>query len=109
METKEAYVSWSAETEEVYNEEGDVIGEKEYAQIHKLFVPADQRGKGLGRKLIEQAIQEAKEAGHKRMVIVAEPFDDMPMDMHELADFYISCGFDPMDTASSSPILEMVL
>ena len=70
-----AYVSWTVTEDDIYDADGEVVGVEEYALIEKVWVPAEQRGQGKGRELVEQAIKEIEVTGLS-CKIAALPFDD---------------------------------
>ncbi|APX13988.1 hypothetical protein BWR18_17815 [Tateyamaria omphalii] len=57
--------------------------EGEMAQVDKLFVAPEGMGRGVGRALMEWAIETARAAGAKRMEIEADP---------DAAPFYARMG-----------------
>lgn len=83
--TTKNFVSWSLNSEEIFDDEGDVVGEVEYALIDKLFVSIEDRGQGKGRALIEGAIKDIK-AAHPSLdiKIAALPFGEDAIDMSDL-------------------------
>jgi len=101
----EAYVSWDVTEEEVYNCEGEVTGCNEYVMVEKIWVPAELRGNGLGRKMMAEALDEI-EAKYPGMTIklAALPFDG-GMDMNSLVDFYESFGFEVEDAYGHAVIM----
>jgi len=56
------------------------------AEIMLLLVDSRQRGKGIGRTLVDRFVRNALEAGSKRVSVYA---DDIASNWH----FYESCGF----------------
>ena len=104
----EAYVSWDVNCDDIYDAEGDVVGQEEYALIEKIWVPSSERGNGKGRQMLREAIEEIKAAGHDTVKIAALPFDD-GMDMCDLVEFYESEGFDIEDTNGHAVIMSMDL
>lgn len=101
----EAYVSWEVNSDEIYDEEGGVVGVEEYALIEKVWVPEGQRGQGKGRKLIEEALKEIEETG-LTCKIAALPFDG-GMDMADLVEWYESFGFSVEDTSGHAVVMVM--
>lgn len=101
----EAYISWSVSSDDIYDAEGCVIGEEEYALIEKIWVPVSERGQGTGRKLMVEALAEIAETG---MVckIAALPFDE-GMDMEDLVAWYESFGFDVENCDGPAVIMVM--
>lgn len=57
--------------------------------IDSLAVIPEYRGKGIGRLLVEDAISEAREAGHNRLALIAE------IEAPALQSYYYSMGFNP--------------
>lgn len=58
----------------VYEDEGRVLGTvclhicwEDLAEVRSLAVAADQSGRGIGRRLVEACIEEAREVGLKRV------------------------------------------
>lgn len=97
---KGAYISWAYDEEEAC-----------YIIAH-LFVPVDDRGKGKGRKLLQDAIQDMREEGLSKSIKVAADSEsedrDNPIDLADLVSFYESEGFD-LEYAGEVVILEMSL
>ena len=102
----EAYVSWGVQSDDVYDAEGEVVGAEEYALIEKVWVPESDRGNGIGRKLLREAIEEIKAAGHDTIKIAALPFDG-GMDMADLVAFYESEGFEIENCEGHAVIMSM--
>lgn len=100
------YASWDAYQEEIYSEEGDVVGYAEYALVEKIWVPLESRKKGLGREMLKLAIKEIRDAGHETIKIAALPFDG-GMDMDDLVSFYESEGFSVESTEGPAVIMVM--
>ena len=82
---REAFISWE------YNEDEDC-----YLIAH-LWVPADQRGKGIGRNLLREAIDEMRQEGRASVIKLAADSEsedpENPIDLADLVEFYESEGF----------------
>ena len=103
----QAYVSWNLETEVLFDEDGCEYDGEEYALIEKIWVPAEDRGQGKGREMLENAINDIRTQHGKIIIkIAALPFDD-GMDMDDLVSFYESVGFDVEDTSGHAVIMSM--
>jgi putative acetyltransferase len=61
------------------------------AELVKLYLSADQRGKGLGRKLMEKTFDSAKKLGYKQLYLESLPELSKALSIYERAGFkYIS-------------------
>ena len=69
----------------------DVIDGPEYNLLEKVFVNPEHRGKGVGRKLIEDEISKIK--NNLPIRLSADPFDG-GMNQQKLVKFYESLGFE---------------
>ena len=104
----EAYVSWGLTEDPVFDSEGEEIGSEEYVLIEKLFVPSHQRRQGIARKLLREAIAEARQQYPTLSIKVAAlPFGDDQIDMAELVAFYESEGFLVSNCDGHAVIMEM--
>ena len=70
----------------------------ESCEMKRLFVRADQQGSGLGRRLIESLIAEAKAIGYRRMML-----DTLPQ-MQAAQHLYAAFGFRDVDAYYYNPI-----
>lgn len=104
-----SFISWDVDCEEIYDDEGDVIDEIEYALIHKIFVVKEERRQGKARKMLLDAIAEIKEEGHSEVRIAAYPFDDEECDIECLVEFYESVGFEVIPSECHAVIMSMSL
>ena len=104
----DAYISWDIQSDDIYDEEGDVVGQEDYALIEKIWVPAADRGAGKGRKMLRETIEQIRAEGHDKVKIAALPFDG-GMDMEDLVGFYESEGFDVEDNNGHAVIMGMEL
>jgi GNAT superfamily N-acetyltransferase len=104
----ENYVSWSIECDDIYDEEGEVIGSEEYVLIDKIFVKKEDRRKGIARTMLLNEIEIIKKE-HKGIdiKIAAYPFDDKECDMEGLVSFYESVGFEVENTESHAVIMKL--
>ena len=104
----DAYVSWDLNEDLVFDSEGEEIGSEEYVLIEKLFVPPHQRRQGIARKLLREAIAEARQQYHDLPIKVAAlPFGDERIEMADLVAFYESEGFSVLDCAGHAVIMGM--
>ena len=81
-----AHINWEA-----YSEENCYL-------ISSLFVPVEQRGQGMARKLLREALAEMKALGEFKSVKLNACSSDVdpknPIDDADLVEFYESEGFD---------------
>ena len=104
----EAFISWGLTEEPLFDSEDEEVGSKEYVLIDKLFVPPRQRRQGIARKMLREAIAEAKQQYPTLLIKVAAlPFGDDRIDMVDLVTFYESEGFSVSDCNGHAVILEM--
>ena len=106
--TNRAYVSWDLSSDDVYNDEGEVIDCVEYVLIEKIEVPVSMRRQGVARKILKEAIADIRKS-HNGMTIkiAALPFGEDKIDMTDLVAFYESEGFTVVDTSGHAVIMEM--
>ncbi len=71
----------------------DDMNEKELT-IDSVFVRPGDRGKGIGRQLVDMAIEYAQNNGYESVGLYAEPQTDDGLDGDALIEFYRSCGFE---------------
>lgn len=71
---------------------GEATGE-----VKRLWVPARHRGNGLGRRLVETLIDEARAAGYARLVLDTHPR------MAAARKVYRGCGFTERDRYNDNP------
>lgn len=67
-------------------------------EIKRLYVPSEFRGKGIGRRLVQQVLDEAREAGYWRVFL-----DTLPS-MHEAIALYESFGFRDTEPYCHNPV-----
>lgn len=89
-----SYISWDLTEDFTLDEEGYEIGLGEYALIEKVWVDPEERGKGVGKKLVLDAIEEIRDM-HPDLDIklAALPFGEGAMEMDELVAYYERIGF----------------
>ena len=68
-------------------------------EMKRLFLRAEFRGHGLGRRLIETIIREAKQIGYERMRL-----DTLPPKMNDAIDLYRSYGFKEIASYYDNPV-----
>jgi len=68
-------------------------------EMKRLFLRAEFRGSGLGRRLIETIIREAKQIGYERMRL-----DTLPPKMNDAIDLYRSYGFKEIASYYDNPV-----
>lgn len=88
----------------VENAEGEIIGtcavlpvDKETCKLRKMYLAPKFRGRGLGRRTLEYAIDFAQKRGCKTVVL--ETADAMK----EAVRLYRRAGFRPIDASAVSP------
>ncbi len=67
------------------------------AEIRRMFVKPEHRGKGIGRKLLNRAQQEAKGLGYRFLRL------DIIPDMESAIHLYLSSGFYEIESYAYSP------
>lgn len=62
--------------------------DNEYCELKRLYVRPGNRGKHIGKKLMEQVISDAKEIGYKHIRLDTFPFMDKAIIMYKNYGFY---------------------
>jgi len=68
-------------------------------EMKRLFLRVEFRGHGLGRRLIETIIREAKQIGYERMRL-----DTLPPKMNDAIDLYRTYGFKEIASYYDNPV-----
>jgi len=89
-----AYITYGVDSEETYNDEGELVAELDYWLISKVYVPVDQRGNGIARKMMTDAIADMKKENPELEIKLWCEAQDDDTDSELLAAFYESFGFD---------------
>jgi putative acetyltransferase len=78
------------------NGEGQVIGcvglypiDTHSVELRKMYLRRDARGKGLGKKLLDHAVKQAKQMGYKRLTLETATV------LKEAIKLYTKYGFQP--------------
>ncbi|MDN5794714.1 MAG: GNAT family N-acetyltransferase [Intrasporangium sp.] len=67
-------------------------------ELRRLFVRPAARGRGLGRRLLENATEQARLNGVSRLVLTTLPT------MTEAGSLYAADGYDPIEPYVSKPV-----
>lgn len=90
----ENYISYCVNEDHDINEDGDCVATGEYWLIEKVFVQPEQRGQGIARKMMEEAIAEMQAKRPELSIKLWCEAQDKDTDQELLANFYESFGFD---------------
>lgn len=88
-----AYISYSIDTEVLFDDEGEEVQGDEYWLISKLYVPAGERGQGKARRMLEQAIKDMHQERPDLDIKLWCEAQDSDTDTEMLQGFYESVGF----------------
>ena len=67
-------------------------------EVKRVFLQMDYRGKGLGKMMMEQVIEDARRAGYREMVL-----DTLPI-MTDACGLYERMGFVPTEKYNDNPL-----
>lgn len=70
-------------------------------ELKRMFTMADARGRGLGRRLVDELLQWARELGYRRAVL------ETGIQQPEAIGLYRKCGF--VETAKFGPYVDLPL
>ena len=73
----------------------------EIAEMKRLFVVPEQRGKGIGRALVRELVERARLAGYHKVVL--DTVDIMPAALH----IYRALGFTQIEAYYDSPLFKL--
>ena len=103
MTTEKNYISYSENTDPIFDNEGNEIGEEKYILIDLVYVCSEDRRKGIARKMIEELLPELK-SQPLPVKLVALP-KEKSIDQDDLVYFYESLGFSPSETQGCSGVI----
>jgi predicted GNAT family N-acyltransferase len=89
-----AYISYDIQEDPIFDDEGDEVGTDKYWLICKMYTPEAERGKGIARRLMTEALSEmSSKCPSLDVRLWCEPQDDLT-DGELLMAFYESFGFE---------------
>jgi GNAT superfamily N-acetyltransferase len=88
------YVSYSVQSDPVFDDEGEEIGSESYILIDLVYVTPEERGHGIGRKLLLETIAELEKQPMPIRLCALPKENCMPLE--RLVGFYQSVGFSAM-------------
>ena len=89
------YVSYSTQTDPLFDDEGEEIGSESYILIDLVYVQPDFRGQGVARQLLAETLAMLKDQP-LAVRLCALP-KDKTTTLEGLISFYESMGFAAMD------------
>lgn len=106
LEDTTGYCTFCYESDIQFDEFGDEIDTPEYIKIDYLYVKPECRKGGNGRRILNEALEIIQnEHPDMEIKLVADPDNADEMSYSNLADFYMSCGFEPDENCGDSIIL----
>jgi GNAT superfamily N-acetyltransferase len=109
LTTGQAYVSWEVTSDDIYDDEGDVVGRDDYILIEKVYVASEFRGCGVGAELVRRALKEIEEAKTGLDVKLAALPDVDGMEMGDLVAWYERFGFSVDESVADCHAVIMTL
>ena len=76
--------------------------DSENCEMKRLFVRSEHRGKGIGGRLVQQIIDDARAIGYKRMLLDTLPFLERAISM------YRNLGFREIPIYNDSPMSSVI-
>lgn len=97
------YVSYSENSDPIFDDEGAEIGNTIYILIDLVYVCPSDRGKGIARKMLMDTLSEIKDR-NMPIKLIALP-KEKGIDQDRLVSFYESCGFSVSEEQGCSGVI----
>ena len=107
VENSHGFVNFSVQDDPIFDDKGNETGSEKYVLIDLIKINKEERGRGYAKKLLAEAIQEAKKE-KLPIKLVALP-KEKDIDQDRLVSFYESMGFsvDEEHLGGSGIIMEL--